>query len=120
MMLLLSLSLLLASISFVFVCFDLRSSSILFFYSSSCTFYARYLLSFSVEVPTLDGRLLNIPIVDIIQPGYTKVVPKEGMPIVRYTEITDFLLYFTIVIIIHSNSMPRTRNSFTAQTHRVF
>ena len=37
-----------------------------------------------MEVPTLDGRLLNIPIVDIIQPGYTKVVPGEGMPIVRY------------------------------------
>ncbi|XP_072018706.1 dnaJ homolog subfamily B member 13-like [Amphiura filiformis] len=35
----------------------------------------------SVAVPTLDGRLLNIPINDIIRPGYEKVVPGEGMPI---------------------------------------
>ncbi|XP_070569154.1 dnaJ homolog subfamily B member 13-like [Ptychodera flava] len=35
----------------------------------------------NVEIPTLDGRLLNIPINDIIMPGYRKVVPGEGMPI---------------------------------------
>jgi len=60
----------------------------------------------SVEVPTLDGRLLNIPIVDIIQPGYTKVVPKEGMPIVRsdldsatrsVEEMGDLIIEFNIL-----------------------
>jgi len=60
----------------------------------------------SVEVPTLDGRLLNIPIVDIIQPGYTKVVPKEGMPIVRSDldtatrspdEMGDLIIEFNII-----------------------
>ncbi|XP_071505548.1 dnaJ homolog subfamily B member 13-like [Diadema antillarum] len=40
----------------------------------------------SVEVPTLDGRLLNIPINDIISPGYRKVVPGEGMPISKNPE----------------------------------
>ncbi|XP_006813296.1 dnaJ homolog subfamily B member 13-like [Saccoglossus kowalevskii] len=35
----------------------------------------------SVEIPTLDGRLLNIPINDIIMPGYRKAVPSEGMPL---------------------------------------
>ncbi|XP_033113332.1 dnaJ homolog subfamily B member 13-like [Anneissia japonica] len=35
----------------------------------------------SVEIPTLDGRLLNIPINDIVSPGYQKIVPGEGMPI---------------------------------------
>ncbi|XP_071956113.1 dnaJ homolog subfamily B member 13-like [Antedon mediterranea] len=35
----------------------------------------------SVEIPTLDGRLLNIPINDIVSPGYQKIVPGEGMPL---------------------------------------
>ncbi|XP_014678884.1 PREDICTED: dnaJ homolog subfamily B member 13-like [Priapulus caudatus] len=34
----------------------------------------------SVEVLTLDDRTLRIPINDIVQPGYTKRVPGEGMP----------------------------------------
>ncbi|XP_076842666.1 dnaJ homolog subfamily B member 13 [Brachyhypopomus gauderio] len=38
------------------------------------------LTGFSVEVETLDGRLLNIPINDIVHPQYTKVVSGEGMP----------------------------------------
>ncbi|XP_071800793.1 dnaJ homolog subfamily B member 13-like [Asterias amurensis] len=40
----------------------------------------------SVEVPTLDGRLLNIPINDIISPGYEKIVPGEGMPLSKAPE----------------------------------
>ncbi|NP_001017606.1 dnaJ homolog subfamily B member 13 [Danio rerio] len=39
------------------------------------------LTGFSVEVETLDGRLLNIPINDIVHPQYTKVVSGEGMPL---------------------------------------
>ncbi|XP_067255242.1 dnaJ homolog subfamily B member 13 [Chanodichthys erythropterus] len=39
------------------------------------------LTGFSVEVETLDGRLLNIPINDIVHPQYTKVVTGEGMPL---------------------------------------
>ncbi|TRZ00376.1 hypothetical protein DNTS_026313 [Danionella cerebrum] len=39
------------------------------------------LTGFSVEVETLDGRLLNIPINEIVHPQYTKVVPGEGMPL---------------------------------------
>lgn len=35
----------------------------------------------TVEIVTLDDRILNIPINDIIKPGYTKIVPGEGMPI---------------------------------------
>ncbi|KAJ8315625.1 hypothetical protein KUTeg_007775 [Tegillarca granosa] len=35
----------------------------------------------TVEIVTLDERILHIPINDIIKPGYTKVVPGEGMPI---------------------------------------
>ncbi|XP_018955698.1 dnaJ homolog subfamily B member 13 [Cyprinus carpio] len=41
------------------------------------------LTGFSVEVETLDGRLLNIPINDIVHPQYTKVVTGEGMPLVN-------------------------------------
>ncbi|KAF4108360.1 dnaJ homolog subfamily B member 13 [Onychostoma macrolepis] len=39
------------------------------------------LTGFSVEVETLDGRLLNIPINDIVHPQYTKTVTGEGMPL---------------------------------------
>jgi len=51
----------------------------------------------NVEVPTLDGRLLNIPINDIIMPGYRKVVPCEGMPMSRDPqERGDLLIQFDI------------------------
>lgn len=33
-----------------------------------------------VDVPTLDGRLISIPINDIVTPEYSKRVPGEGMP----------------------------------------
>lgn len=39
------------------------------------------LIGFSVDVETLDGRLLNIPINDIVHPAYKKVVTGEGMPL---------------------------------------
>jgi DnaJ family protein B protein 13 len=39
------------------------------------------LLGCIVDVPTLDGRLLHVPITETIHPGYEKVVPGEGMPI---------------------------------------
>lgn len=44
---------------------------------------AEALSGFTVNLPTLDGRNLNIPITDVISPGYEKVVPKEGMPITK-------------------------------------
>lgn len=34
-----------------------------------------------VEVPMLDGRVLSVPVNDIVKPGYTMMVPSEGMPI---------------------------------------
>ncbi len=34
-------------------------------------------------MPTLDGRLLNIPINDVVHPEYTKKVANEGMPLQR-------------------------------------
>jgi len=34
-----------------------------------------------VEVPTLDGRVLSVPVTQIVAPGATKVVPGEGMPL---------------------------------------
>ncbi|XP_074468250.1 dnaJ homolog subfamily B member 13 [Sebastes fasciatus] len=36
---------------------------------------------FSVDVETLDGRLISIPINDIVHPSYNKVVTGEGMPL---------------------------------------
>ncbi|KAF6728940.1 DnaJ-like protein subfamily B member 13 [Oryzias melastigma] len=39
------------------------------------------LTGFSLDIPTLDGRLLSIPINDIVHPAYNKVVTGEGMPL---------------------------------------
>ncbi|KAM3307847.1 dnaJ subfamily B member 4 [Capsicum chacoense] len=37
----------------------------------------------TLELMTLDGRNLNIPLTDIVKPGHEIVVPNEGMPISR-------------------------------------
>ncbi|KAL6547586.1 hypothetical protein OROHE_009291 [Orobanche hederae] len=37
----------------------------------------------TVNVTTLDGRNLSIPVTDIISPGYELVVSREGMPIAK-------------------------------------
>ncbi|KAK4787607.1 hypothetical protein SAY86_011440 [Trapa natans] len=37
----------------------------------------------TVNLTTLDGRSLSIPVTDIVSPGYELVVAKEGMPIVK-------------------------------------
>ncbi len=37
-----------------------------------------------VELQTLDGRVLRIPVNEIISPGMQKVVPNEGMPVTKY------------------------------------
>ncbi|XP_056267567.1 dnaJ homolog subfamily B member 13 [Pseudoliparis swirei] len=39
------------------------------------------LIGFSVDVQTLDGRLISIPVNDIVHPSYHKVVTGEGMPL---------------------------------------
>lgn len=42
---------------------------------------SRALVGCSIEVPTLDGRQISVPVNDIIHPSYVKTVKKEGMPI---------------------------------------
>ena len=37
-----------------------------------------------VEIQTLDGRMLRIPVNEIISPGMQKVVPNEGMPVTKF------------------------------------
>ncbi|XP_070659975.1 dnaJ homolog subfamily B member 13 isoform X2 [Bos indicus] len=51
----------------------------------------------TVEVKTLDDRLLNIPINDIVHPKYFKKVPGEGMPLPEDpTKKGDLFIYFDI------------------------
>ncbi|XP_019941084.2 dnaJ homolog subfamily B member 13-like isoform X1 [Paralichthys olivaceus] len=55
------------------------------------------LTGFSVNVPTLDGRLLNIPINDIVHFTYRKVVPGEGMPLFQDpSQRGDLIIHFDI------------------------
>lgn len=50
-----------------------------------------------IDVPTLDNRLISIPINDIASPGYTKCVQGEGMPISGETNTNgDLILAFNI------------------------
>ncbi|XP_050877931.1 uncharacterized protein LOC127081750 [Lathyrus oleraceus] len=42
---------------------------------------AEALTGYNVRLTTLDGRVLNIPINNVIHPNYEEVVPKEGMPV---------------------------------------
>lgn len=51
----------------------------------------------TVEIFTLDERIIHIPINDIIKPGYTKQVPGEGMPISSDpTKKGDLIIEFNI------------------------
>jgi DnaJ family protein B protein 4 len=42
---------------------------------------AEALTGYNVRLTTLDGRVLNIPINNVIHPNYEEIVSKEGMPI---------------------------------------
>jgi len=42
---------------------------------------AEALTGYTVHLTTLDGRVLNITINNVIHPNYEEVVPREGMPI---------------------------------------
>ncbi|XP_061341532.1 uncharacterized protein LOC133287868 isoform X6 [Gastrolobium bilobum] len=44
---------------------------------------AEALTGYTVRLTTLDGRVLTIPISNVIHPNYEEVVPKEGMPIAK-------------------------------------
>lgn len=39
------------------------------------------LTGYTVNLTTLDGRTLAIPVTNVIHPEYEEVVPKEGMPL---------------------------------------
>ncbi|XP_069496235.1 dnaJ homolog subfamily B member 13 [Ambystoma mexicanum] len=56
------------------------------------------LIGCTVEIETLDERLLNIPINDIVHPKYSKVVPGEGMPLSKDpNQRGDLIIQFDIV-----------------------
>eukprot|EP00051_Salpingoeca_urceolata_P013252 m.165852 g.165852 ORF g.165852 m.165852 type:complete len:313 (-) comp17743_c1_seq6:120-1058(-) len=50
---------------------------------TACITVADALAGCIVELLTLDGRKLNIPVNDVVTPGYEKRVPGEGMPITK-------------------------------------
>ena len=39
------------------------------------------LIGITLNLTTLDGRNLMIPVIDIVKPGHEVVIPNEGMPI---------------------------------------
>jgi DnaJ family protein B protein 4 len=52
----------------------------------------------TVEVLTLDGRMLRIPINEIVTPGFTKLVKGEGMPISKDPGTKgDLIIKFNVI-----------------------
>lgn len=52
----------------------------------------------SIEVPTLDSRVLSIPCPEVVPPGYEKVVAGEGMPFSKKPGTRgDLIIRFNIV-----------------------
>jgi len=54
------------------------------------------LVGCSVGVKTLGGKTINIPVSDIVSPGYTKTIPGEGLPTGGGGN-GDLVLHFDIV-----------------------
>lgn len=55
------------------------------------------LIGTTIHVPTLDGRVLDIPITDIVSPGYTRTIPGEGMPYLNdFNKRGDLIVEFAI------------------------
>lgn len=58
------------------------------------------LIGTTIHVPTLDGRVLDLPITDVVHPGFTRTIPGEGMPFVdepgsrRGDLIVEFVIEF--------------------------
>lgn len=62
----------------------------------------------TVEVKTLDDRLLNIPINDIIHPKYFKKVPGEGMPLPEDpAKKGDLFIFFDIQFPTHLTAQKK-------------
>lgn len=58
----------------------------------------RALTGSTVDIHTLDERILHIPINDVIKPGYKKIVPEEGMPMsTDPTQKGDLIIEFDIL-----------------------
>mmetsp|Transcript_49745 Transcript_49745/g.112986 ORF Transcript_49745/g.112986 Transcript_49745/m.112986 type:complete len:312 (+) Transcript_49745:55-990(+) len=52
----------------------------------------------SLEVPTLDGRVLSIPCPEVVSPGYERLVEAEGMPLSKKPGTRgDLVIRFTIL-----------------------
>ena len=52
----------------------------------------------TVEVPTLDGRVLSINCPEVIAPSYEKSIPGEGMPLSKKPgEKGDLVIRFVII-----------------------
>ena len=52
----------------------------------------------TVSLRTLDGRVLSIPVAEVVSPGYSKTVAGEGMPVSKEPgKKGDLVLKFHVV-----------------------
>lgn len=71
------------------------------------------LIGTTIHVPTLDGRVLDLPITDVVRPGFTRTIPGEGMPLVddpvtgRGDLIVEFVIEFPRYLAPESKELVR-------------
>ncbi|XP_032834351.1 dnaJ homolog subfamily B member 13 [Petromyzon marinus] len=72
----------------------------------------------TVEVDTLDGRKINVPINDIVHPAYTKTIPGEGMPLSLDPEQRGLLLiHFDVVFPVRLSAADKLLIQQALPTH---
>merc|ERR1719199_700474 len=51
----------------------------------------------AVSVPTLDGRVLSIPLPEVVSPEYTKTIEGEGMPSSKTGKKGSLVIKFKLI-----------------------
>jgi len=56
------------------------------------------LTGFTMEIPSLDGRIIRVKIDDVINPGFCKIIKDEGMPISKHPgQKGDLIITFEVI-----------------------
>lgn len=61
-----------------------------------------------LNIPTLDGRRIQVPVREVVTPQYSKVVPREGFPSSKNpSERGDLIINFHVAYPVHLNDSQR-------------
>lgn len=63
----------------------------------------------SLQIPTLDQRILSLACPEVVSPFYEKLIPGEGMPISKSDSKGDLVIRFHILFPKYLNGVKRTK-----------